>query len=69
MPLKVSAKTCAVYRKNGLRLAQRNGYRDRDWDWETRAGGVELHIPKLRTSRYFRVSGSWAGCPRHLWRQ
>src|ERR1700737_3542440 len=35
------------------RINHRNGYRDRIW--ETRAGAVELRIPKLRKSSYFPV--------------
>ena len=52
MELEVGVATGASYgEKNVERLAQRNGYRDRDW--QTRAGSVELRIPKLRTGSYF----------------
>src|SRR3989337_1182783 len=52
MEMEVGAATGAGYgEKNPFRLAQRNGYRDRDW--ETRAGTVELRIPKLRKGSYF----------------
>ena len=52
MELEVGALTGAPYgEKSAERRAQRNGYRDRAW--ETRAGTVELRIPKLRTGRYF----------------
>jgi len=37
--------------KSTARLVQRNGYRERDW--ETRAGTVELRIPKLRRGSFF----------------
>jgi putative transposase len=52
MEMEVGAATGAGYgEKNPLRTAQRNGYRERDW--ETRAGTVELRIPKLRKGSYF----------------
>src|SRR5215212_698578 len=37
--------------RSPLREAYRNGYRERDWD--TRAGRIELAIPRLRKGSYF----------------
>jgi putative transposase len=52
MEMEVGARTGADYgHKDPDRLVQRNGYRARDWD--TRAGTVELQIPKLRKGSYF----------------
>ena len=52
MELEVGGLTGAAFGEKDVdRLAQRNGYRDRDW--ETRAGTVELRIPKLRKGSYF----------------
>src|SRR5688500_9232435 len=52
MEMEVGAASGAGYgEKNPLRLNQRNGYRERDW--ETRAGTVELRIPRLRKGSYF----------------
>jgi len=38
-------------RRPGDRVTHRNGYRPRRWD--TRAGEIELQIPKLRQGSYF----------------
>ena len=50
MEMEVGAATGAAYGEKSPRR-MRNGYRDRDW--ETRAGTVELRIPKLRKGSYF----------------
>jgi hypothetical protein len=52
MEMEVSGLTGAAFgERSPERFVQRNGYRSRDW--ETRAGTVELRIPKLRKGSYF----------------
>jgi transposase-like protein len=52
MELEVGGLTGAARgERSAERVNQRNGYRDRVW--ETRAGSVELKIPKLRKGSYF----------------
>jgi transposase-like protein len=52
MELEVEGLTGAGHgERSGERITHRNGYRDRDW--ETRAGTVELRIPKLRKGSYY----------------
>ena len=52
MELEVGGLTGADYgERSAARINHRNGYRERDW--ETRAGTVELRIPKLRKGSYF----------------
>src|SRR5262245_35107 len=77
MDVEVAAQIGAEYgqRAPDRRVAQRNGYRPREWD--TRAGTVELAIPKLRQGSYFPSileprrgpSGPWpAWSPSATWR-
>jgi transposase-like protein len=52
MELEVESLTGAAHgERSAERVNHRNGYRDRDW--QTRAGTVELRIPKLRKGSYF----------------
>ena len=52
MELEVESLTGAAHgERSADRINHRNGYRERDW--ETRAGTVELRIPKLRKGSYF----------------
>jgi len=52
MELEVEAKTgAALGARSAARCTHRNGYRERAW--ETRAGHIDLAIPKLRKGSYF----------------
>jgi hypothetical protein len=52
MELKTETLTGAAHgERSPDRQVQRNGYRERDW--HTRAGTVELRIPRLRKGSYF----------------
>lgn len=52
MSAEADAVCGAGYRERSEgRVNSRNGYRTRDWD--TRAGSIDLAIPKLRSGSYF----------------
>ena len=52
MDMDVESVCAAAYaERSAERLNSRNGYRERLW--ETRAGSVDLKIPKLRKGSYF----------------
>jgi transposase-like protein len=52
MELEIGSLTGAGHGERSVeRINHRNGYRERDW--ETRAGTVELRIPKLRRGSYY----------------
>ena len=52
MDLEIEARTgVPAGARSPDRLNHRNGYRERNWD--TRAGRIELAVPKLRKGSYF----------------
>ena len=52
MEAEVAEQAGAAYgERSAERITRRNGYRPRRWD--TRAGSIELQIPKLRQGSYF----------------
>ena len=52
MGAEVDALCGAAYgERSPERVTARNGYREREWD--TRAGTIELAVPKLRRGSYF----------------
>ena len=66
MALEVEGMTGAAHgERSPERITQRNGYRDRLW--ETRAGTVELRIPKLRKGQLLPGLPGPAAWPRRLW--
>ena len=68
MEAEIEARTGAAKgTRSPMREAQRNGYRERDWD--TRAGRIALEIPKLRKAAISPASLNRGGQPRrHWWR-
>ncbi len=58
---------CGYGVKSEERSNSRNGYRDRLW--QTRAGDVELRIPKLRQGSYFPPFLEPRAPPRKRWQR
>ena len=67
MDFEIEQRTGAEYgERTGDRVNSRNGYRDRLW--ETRAGSIDLRIPKLRRGTYFPgFLEPWRTAEKHSW--